>query len=52
MKRKDLYELVWAKPLKQICKEKEITYIDFKRLCSENHIPLPELGYWTKLRFV
>ncbi|MEP2058014.1 MAG: hypothetical protein ABJJ05_09425 [Maribacter litoralis] len=48
---KDLYELVWSKPLKQICKEQDIAYVDFKQLCTENKIPLPELGYWTKLRF-
>ncbi|SHK59989.1 hypothetical protein SAMN04488007_3349 [Maribacter aquivivus] len=51
MKLKDLYELVWSKPLKQICKEHELAYTDFKQLCTENKIPLPELGYWTKLRF-
>tara|TARA_R110000744_G_scaffold316945_2_gene423612 strand:- start:18 stop:1016 length:999 start_codon:yes stop_codon:yes gene_type:complete len=48
---KDLYELVWSKPLKQICTEQDIAYVDFKQLCTENKIPLPELGYWTKLRF-
>ncbi|WP_282118183.1 hypothetical protein [Maribacter aquivivus] len=51
MKLKDLYELVWSKPLKQICKEQDIAYADFKQLCTENKIPLPEMGYWTKLKF-
>tara|TARA_R110002051_G_scaffold13808_6_gene45656 strand:+ start:22707 stop:23705 length:999 start_codon:yes stop_codon:yes gene_type:complete len=51
MKLKDLYELVWSKPLKQICIEQDIAYVNFKLLCTENKIPLPELGYWTKLRF-
>lgn len=51
MKLKDLYELVWSKPLKEICTEHKIAYADFKQLCTENNIPLPELGYWTKLRF-
>ncbi|MDO1514337.1 hypothetical protein Q2T41_16910 [Maribacter confluentis] len=51
MKLKDLYDLVWSKPLKQICTEHEIAYADFKKLCTENKIPLPELGYWTKLSF-
>lgn len=48
---KDLYQLVWNKPLKQICKEHEIGYSDFKQLCTDHQIPLPEMGYWTKLRF-
>ena len=48
---KDLYELIWSKPLKQICKEQDIAYVDFKQLCTENKIPLPKLGYWTKLQF-
>lgn len=48
---KDLYALVWSKPLKQICTEQDIAYVDFKQLCTEYRIPIPELGYWTKLRF-
>lgn len=51
MKLKDLHELVWSKPLKEICTEYEIAYVDFKQLCTENKIPLPEMGYWIKLRF-
>lgn len=39
---KDLYELAWSKSLKQICKEQDIAYADFKRLCTESKIPLPE----------
>lgn len=41
---KDLYKLVWTKPLKQICKEHDIAYQDIKQLCTESKIPLPELG--------
>ncbi|MBU2901552.1 hypothetical protein [Maribacter dokdonensis] len=51
MKLIDLYELVWSKSLKEICTEYEIAYVDFKHLCTVNKIPLPEMGYWTKLRF-
>ena len=51
MNVKNLYELVWTTPIKQICKEHDIDYLAFRKLCAENNIPLPELVYWTKLRF-
>ena len=51
MNVRNLYELVWTTPIKEICKEHDIDYLAFRKLCTENNIPLPELGYWTKLRF-
>lgn len=49
--RKELYDLVWSKPLSAIAKEHQIKFLDLKKACNENDIPLPENGYWSKLKF-
>ncbi|WP_233268614.1 hypothetical protein [Cellulophaga sp. L1A9] len=49
--RKALYEIAWRKPISRIVEEYGVTYRDFKKLCDDNQIPLPENGYWSKLKF-
>lgn len=49
--RKDLYDLVWSKPLTLLAKEYEIKYSDIRNVCTKNKIPLPENGFWSKLKF-
>jgi hypothetical protein len=49
--RKELYELVWSTPLSKIQKDLGLSYSRLKSICTENKIPLPENGFWSKKAF-
>lgn len=49
--RKDLYDLVWSKSISAIANDFQIKPHRLREICQENKIPLPERGYWSKLRF-
>ncbi|AJH14548.1 hypothetical protein [Myroides profundi] len=49
--RKNLYELVWSTPLNKIAQNYNISTKQLKDSCSINNIPLPEIGYWSKLKY-
>lgn len=46
--RKDLYELVWSKPMTAIAKEYGLSDRGLAKLCERNSIPVPPRGYWAK----
>lgn len=46
-----LYHLVWSKPLSQLSEKYSLSYNELKKICIENKIPIPQNGYWQKLRF-
>tara|TARA_R110002072_G_scaffold59514_1_gene151475 strand:- start:55729 stop:56817 length:1089 start_codon:yes stop_codon:yes gene_type:complete len=48
--RKDLYDLVWKTPLTRLATKFNITSSFLKKVCRENNIPLPQTGYWSKLK--
>ena len=49
--RKELYDLVWSKSLTALAKEYELNYTDLRKACIKNDIPIPENGYWSKIKF-
>jgi hypothetical protein len=49
--RKELYDLVWSTPLSKIQKDLGLSYSRLKSICTENKIPLPENGFWSKKAF-
>lgn len=49
--RKELYEMVWSEPLMKIAKKYNITDNGLRRLCKKRNIPLPDNGYWLKLKY-
>lgn len=49
--RKELYDLVWAYPLKHFSEKYMVSNSSFKKICQENNIPLPPGGYWSKKKF-
>ena len=49
--RKVLYELLWSETMSSITKKYSITYSELKKICNEMSIPVPENGYWSKLKF-
>ena len=49
--RRELYDLVWAKPISNIAKEHGIGENELRKTCTRLKIPLPKNGYWMKLRY-
>ena len=47
--RKELYDLVWAKPRTEIAKQFEISSVRLGKLCREMNVPAPPRGYWANL---
>ena len=49
--RKELYDLVWSSPLSVLAKKYNISDNGLRKNCIKMNIPLPETGYWQKLRY-
>ena len=49
--RQELYEKVWSFPLTQLCKEYNLSDNGLRKICLKNDIPLPIVGYWSKVKF-
>lgn len=50
-KTKELHQLVWEHPLKYFTEKYMVSYSSFKKICSNNNIPIPPNGYWSKKKF-
>lgn len=48
MKRSELYQKVWAKPMTHVAKELGISNVGLAKACRRHDIPVPERGYWAK----
>ncbi len=48
--RRDLYILVWTKPVTQIAKDFGISDVAVGKICKKLNIPKHGLGYWAKLQ--
>jgi len=46
--REELYEMVWQITVKRITVDYMVSFNSFKKICSDNKIPLPPNGYWNK----
>lgn len=51
LNRKQFYDLVWKEPLSALTSKFQITYIELKKCLVEMEVPIPENGYWSKLKF-
>lgn len=49
--RKELYNLIWSKPLTTLAKEYAILDNGLRMTCVKYDIPLPAGGYWMKVKF-
>ena len=47
--RRELYDLVWAKPRSEIAKQFEISGVRLGKLCREMNVPAPPRGYWANV---
>lgn len=46
--RKELYDLVWSKPMTEIAATYRLRDIHVAKACDKNDIPRPPAGYWQK----
>lgn len=48
--RSELYELVWSEPMKTLAARFKISDVGLSKACRRYDIPVPERGYWAKLK--
>ena len=48
--RKEFFDLMWSKPIKDIAPEFRISDVALAKFCRNEQIPLPGRGYWAKLQ--
>jgi len=46
--RRELYDLVWSRPGRDIAKDLGISDVGLSKACRRAHIPRPAVGYWAK----
>lgn len=49
--RKELYKLVWKKPMCRLAPEYGISDVGLKKICKKLNVPTPPRGYWVKMEF-
>lgn len=49
--REQLYKEIWEISVSGVAKKYNAAYNDLLKLCKETDIPVPESGYWTKLKY-
>lgn len=49
LKREELYDLVWAKPMQQLAKEYGVSDRALAKLCGRKQVPVPPRGYWARV---
>lgn len=49
--RQELYNLIWSTPKTKILKKYSLTSEALKNICKDFEIPIPENGYWMKLKY-
>ena len=48
--RYKLYELVWSTPITKVAKSFNLPYSYFRKICIDLSVPIPDPGYWTRVR--
>lgn len=48
--REALYERVWSEPVRTVAESFGLSDVGLRKICTKADIPLPERGYWAKLR--
>ncbi len=49
--RQELYNLVWKESITSLATKYALTSHGLKSICENNNIPLPQNGYWSKVKF-
>ena len=48
LSRRQLYDLVWRKPVEDVAAEYGLSGRGLGKLCERNGIPVPPRGYWAR----
>lgn len=48
--RKEFFDLMWSKPIKDLAPEFGISDVALAKFCRKHDVPLPGRGYWAKLK--
>lgn len=48
--RRELYDLVWSKPMTSIASELGLSDVGLAKICDRHRVPKPPRGYWAKLQ--
>lgn len=48
--RHELHELVWTEPIRKLAVKFGVSDVGLAKACRRAYIPVPERGYWAKLR--
>lgn len=48
--RQELYEQVWTTPVSRLCRRYGLSDVGLRKTCKRHDIPLPPLGYWSKIQ--
>lgn len=51
LNRQQLYDLVWAESVLSLSKKYAISDVGLRKKCKSLEIPLPDLGYWAKIKY-
>jgi hypothetical protein len=49
MTRRQLYDLIWAKPMRDAAADIGISDVGLKKVCIRHRVPVPPQGYWNKV---
>ena len=49
MTRRQLYDLIWSKPMRDAAAEIAISDVGLKKVCVRHRVPVPPQGYWNKV---
>lgn len=49
IKREELFQQVWSKPMTTLSKEYGISDVGLGKICKKLNIPKPESGHWAKI---
>lgn len=47
--RRELYEMIWARPMTKVAAELGISDVALHKICDKHRIPAPSRGYWAKV---
>jgi hypothetical protein len=47
--RKELYDLVWARPVTKIAADFQISDVALHKICRKHKVPTPKAGHWAKV---
>ncbi len=48
--RRELYDLVWSKPITTLAKELNFDAYSLRKICKKHNVSLPKTGHWQKIK--